>query len=109
MSFCSCFSPSPRLGKDNVLYDDAEPPELVFNDKQNRFSQDVLTGLRGMSAPTNAVSWPLCPVVLSSAACRLNIRLVHPTASMLAIKFLQPATSSRVCSGVLKLCQQSQA
>jgi len=70
MSLCSCFSPSPRLGKDNVLYDDAEPPELMFSDKQNRFSQDVLMGLRGMSAPTNAVSRLLlcyCPCHLQLA------------------------------------------
>ena len=56
MSICGCFSPNPRLGKNNSFQDDAEPPELAFTDKQNRFSQDVLTGLRGLSAPTTAVS-----------------------------------------------------
>ncbi|KAL3159149.1 hypothetical protein ABBQ32_14134 [Trebouxia sp. C0010 RCD-2024] len=54
MSICGCFSPNPRLGKNNSFQEDAEPPELAFTDKQNRFSQDVLTGLRGMSAPTTA-------------------------------------------------------
>ena len=56
MSICACFSPNPRLGKNNSFQDDAEPPELAFTDKQNRFSRDVLTGLRGLSAPTTAVS-----------------------------------------------------
>lgn len=56
MSICGCFSPNPRLGKNNSFEDDAEHPELAFTDKQNRFSQDVLTGLRGLSAPTTAVS-----------------------------------------------------
>lgn len=54
MSFCNCFSPSPQLGKGNVYYEDAEPPEVMFTDKQNRFSQEVLTGLRGFEAPTTA-------------------------------------------------------
>lgn len=42
------------------MYDaDLEPPEqLYFTDKQNRFSQEVLLGLRGQTAPTQAVSTP---------------------------------------------------
>lgn len=66
MSLCGCFSPNPRLGKNNSFQDDAEPPELAFTDKQNRFSQDILTGLRGMSAPTTAVSCARCPALLST-------------------------------------------
>ena len=61
MSICGCFSPNPRLGKNNSFGDDVEHPELAFTDKQHRFSQDVLTGLRGMSAPTTAVSYARCP------------------------------------------------
>ena len=61
MSICGCFSPNPRLGKNNSFHDEAEPPELAFTDKQNRFSQDVLTGLRGMAAPTTAVSCERSP------------------------------------------------
>ena len=68
MNICGCFSPNPRLGKNNGFEDDAEHPELAFTDKQHRFSQDVLTGLRGMSAPTTAVS---CDTLLCPFGCLL--------------------------------------
>lgn len=80
MSICGCFSPNPRLGKNNSFQEDAEPPELAFTDKQNRFSQDVLTGLRGMSAPTTAVSHLSCRAfscVFSSVSMHTKLIPAH--------------------------------
>lgn len=75
MKLCGCFSPNPRLGKNNSFEDDAEHPELAFTDKQQRFSQDVLTGLRGLSAPTTAVSRASCPAL--SVLCFISAHLQH--------------------------------
>lgn len=76
MNVCGCFAPNPRLGKNNSFQDDAEPPELAFTDKQNRFSQDVLTGLRGLSAPTTVVSYASCRAL--QLCCCLAMR-AHQT------------------------------
>ena len=81
MSVCGCFSPSPRLGKVSTFEADLEPPELLyFTDKQNRFSQEVLLGLQGQTAPTQYVSF-LCQIAASRTslqnACLIQLWLLH--------------------------------